>query len=113
VVVEGVAMVASLVAPAGLFDGDDPRLLADRVKTIDDDTLRALRRVGVAGITVELRPGIPDLADLAAFTIPVAVGDYTTDVQGRLNDDDTVSLRLPNPEEFVTRAQAATRASQR
>ena len=51
------------------------------------------------GSAVRFLPGVPDPADPSRFTIDYEVGDRRETIDGRLDDDDSVTLKLRNADD--------------
>jgi len=108
VVVENLG-AAILVEPGGWFTG--PRVIAFCAIEFDDRSLAAWQRARDGLKLTRISAGTPDPADRSRFTISETLGDITGTWEYHLTDDDRITGRLLDAEEFSRKVEAAAKTS--
>jgi len=114
VVVEGRAWAFTVIEP-GTWYGRRPRVIRRGWAWADNAIYAAL---GVTGRGVLLEPirvggGTPDPVDRSRFSVPFVLTGVPGTLEFRLNDDDTVTVRVVDPHGFAARAAASKAARER
>jgi len=108
VVIENLGM-AVLVEPRGWFRR--PRVIDFRAIEFDERSARLWQRAKNGRTLTRISAGTPDPTDGSRFTISETLGDITGTWEYRLTDDDHITGRLLDTEEFTRKAGAAAKTA--